>query len=88
MNSDLVYYVAVILLALGVLIICGGGISYGYVSEGRWGQRRGDQEPTRPQKNDSTGKWRAYAVESGALTQEEADALGRDAIIARIDGDT
>lgn len=41
-------------------------------------------ELTRPQKNDKTEAWRDYAVTSGALTRDEADKLGRDAIIERI----
>lgn len=50
MGADLPYYLTMWLLAFGVLLICGGGISYGYVKEGQWGQRRGEQVQSPPQK--------------------------------------
>ncbi len=51
------------------------------------GSARAAKEPEgkRPQKNDSTEAWREYAVESGAMTAEQAAGMGRDDIIAALD---
>jgi hypothetical protein len=50
MNSDLTYVIVMHLMALAVILTCGAGIAWGYVSEARWGGERRAGSAGRPQK--------------------------------------
>lgn len=67
MGADLPYYLTMWLLGLGVIILCGGGVTYGYVKEGLWGQRRGETVQSRPQK--AAGFLTDRATEDGQAEQ-------------------
>jgi hypothetical protein len=52
MQSDSTYYVLAIAMALAVILICGGGITWNYFSATRWGERKG--RPTTPEEHQAT----------------------------------
>ena len=47
MTSDATYYVMIVAMAIAVIITCGAGITWNYLSAARWSERKKAQPDTR-----------------------------------------